>query len=184
MRQMRLVSLIGLALLLGACATIDDYPMTSAAIPVPGRLSESEIASIVTTIHQGEIDQGNAGLSRANSTAVRDFAQMLVTDHTNGRNSAQSVFSRLNITPMSNETSRMLQSGSQQTISALNTYAGSAFDRTFVQAQVDGHQWVLNTLDNILIPSAVSPDVRTLLQNQRASVSRHLDHARSLLNTL
>jgi putative membrane protein len=185
MRHMRLLSLLTIVLLMSACASSDYDSMTSSStMPMPGALGESDIASIVTAIHQGEIDQGNAALSRANSSGAREFAQMLVTDHTNGLNSARSTFGSLNITPTPNDTSRTLETGSRQTISALSTYNGAAFDRTFVQTHVDGHQWVLNTLDSVLIPSARSAEMRTLLQNQRASVSKHLDHARMLLNSM
>ena len=128
--------------------------------------------------------QANAALSKATSTDVRNFAQMMVTDHTNALNTAQSLFSSHNITATDNTTSTNLRNGSQQTITALNTYSRSSFDRTYMQAQVDAHQWLLNTLDSTLIPSAHSSAVRTLLQTQRGTVASHLDRARQILQGL
>jgi putative membrane protein len=189
------------SMLLWACAsttTMDanGQPMASSTGSMAGMsgmnnmngmamgMSESDIAAIVTAANEGEIQQGQTAASQATNADVRAFAQMMVTDHTNALNMGRDVFSRRNITPSDNDISRTLRSGSQQTVSALTTYTGSSFDRTYMQSQVDLHQWLLNTLDTNLIPSAHSTDVRNLLQTQRASVAMHLEHARTLLGRM
>ena len=159
-------------------------PMSSSSTLGGAAWSDSDIAAIMTAANQGEIDQANAALTRATSMDVRNFAQMMVTDHTNALNTAQSLFSSRNITATDNTTSTNLRNGSQQTITALNTYRRSSFDRTYMQAQVDAHQWLLNTLDSTLIPSAHLSAVRTLLQTQRGTVASHLDRARQILQGL
>jgi hypothetical protein len=72
---------------------------------------------------------------------------------------------------------------SRGTITNLGTYSGAAFDRAYMQSQVDLHQWLLTAMDTSLIPST-SGSARTLLETQRASVAAHLDQARRILNTL
>jgi putative membrane protein len=166
-----------LALFAGACATTDMNTM-------PGGLPQSDIAGIVMAANEGEIQQGNAASQRASSAAVRSFAQMMVADHTNALNEGRDVFGRVGVTPGENETSRRLRNDSQRTVTNLNTYSGAAFDRAYVQTQVNLHQWLLDTLDSTLIPSASSTEVRALLQKQRGSVATHLDHARRLLGSL
>ena len=181
MRKPTLLYLATVLVLFG-CSTYT--PMSSSSVLGGTPVSDSDIAAIVTAANQGEIDQANAALTKASSSAVRDFAQMMITDHTNALSAAQSLFSNRNITPTDNSTSNSLKSGSQQTISALNTYSGAAFDRTYMQAQVDAHQWLLNTMDSTLIPSASSSALRNLLQTQRGTVSAHLDRARQVLQGL
>jgi putative membrane protein len=105
--------------------------------------------------NEGEVQQGNVASTRATSADVRSFAQMMVTDHTNAMNTARDVFSRNGITAGENATSRSLRDTSQRTVTNLSTYSGAAFDRTYMQSQVDVHQWLLNSLDTALIPSAV-----------------------------
>jgi putative membrane protein len=160
-----------------ACATTDMQTM-------PGAMPENDVAGIVRTANQGEVEQGQAASSRAQSADVRSFASMMVTDHTAALNRANEVWSRNNITPTDNETSRTLADNSRRTISALSTYTGTAFDRQYMQAQVDLHQWLLTSLDTTLIPSARTPENRTLLQTQRGSVATHLERARQILNGL
>lgn len=166
-------------LIVGGCVTYD--PMISAG-PFPATsLTEAEIAGIVATVHQGEVDQGNVALRKASSSQVRDLAQMMVNDHSNALSSARDLFARMNLIPVDNTVAIDLQNNTRQTITALETYSGSAFDRQYAQAMVDQHQWVLNTIDTVLLPSVRSAEFRTALNNQRASVARHLEHARRVL---
>lgn len=179
MIQKRLPLLALLAVMLSACATTTTT-MTAPA----GATPEPEIAAIVMAANEGEVQQGQAASARASNADVRRFAQMMVTDHTNAMNMARDTFNRTAITPSDNNISNTLRANSQTTVTNLNTYNGPAFDRAYMQTQVDLHAWLLRQLDNALIPSTVTPEVRTLLQTQRASVAAHLDQARTILNAL
>ena len=172
-------------LLLAGCSTTSTMTSSSSS-SMPGttmgtRISDADIAAIVTNASQGEIDQGQVAQTKASSDEVRAFARMMVTDHTNALNQARSLFSERNIsTSTSYDVANNLQSLSQQTISALNTYSGDAFDRPYIQSQIDMHQWLLNSLDNNLIPSESSRQLRDFLQTQRTAVAMHLDRARQI----
>jgi putative membrane protein len=150
---------------------------------MPGMHPATDVAGIVQTANEGEIQQGQAASSRATSADVRAFAQMMVADHTAALSAAQATFQSEGITPAENATTRTLRDNSQRTIANLATFSGASFDRTYMQAQVDMHQWLLNTLDTALIPSSTG-NMRTLLQTQRASVATHLDRARQILGGL
>ncbi len=178
----RLVLISAIALIAADCST---YTMTSSSTLAGPVVSDSDIGSIMLTANQGEIDQGNAALARASSADVRSFAQMMVDDHTNALNDTNNLLSRRGITPSAtNDLSATLKSGSQQTISALNTYSGTAFDRQYIDSQVNLHQWLLSELDGSLIPSAHDRRLHDLLQAQRTTVAMHLDRARQLQQTL
>ena len=163
-------------ILLAGCATN--------TATMPNAISDSDIAAIVRTANQGEIDLGNAAAAKASAAEVKAFAQMMVSDHTGALNKANDLFTKKNITPTDNDTSRALQSGGQQTMSNLNTYTGAQYDRMYMQAMVDAHQWLLNTMDSTLIPSAHTRDLKDLLTTMRGAVSTHLDRARQILSGL
>ena len=187
MRIKSLTVLSALLLMTAACSV--NHDMTSSSSSMPGMTmgttySDSDIAAIVTNANQGEIEQGQTASSKANSDDVRAFARMMVTDHTNALNQAQSLLSRTNITASDNDISRGLQSGSSQTVSALNTYSGTDFDRQYINSQVDVHQWLLNTLDSTLIPAAHNRQFRDFLKTQRTAVAMHLDRAKQIQNNL
>lgn len=179
----RLIVISSALLLIAACSTNTNMT-SSSTMPMPGIYSDSDIAAIVTNANQGEVDQGQSALIKASSSEVRAFAQMMVTDHSNALTQARDLFSRKNISASDNDVSRSLQNNSQQVINALTTYSGSEFDRQYIQSQVDVHQWLLNTLDSTLIPSAHNRDLRSFLQAQRSAVATHLDRARQILSGL
>ncbi len=179
MTRLRIPMLALLAVLLSACATTTD----TATMPVGGT-PEGEIAAIMTAANEGEIAQGQAASGRATNADVRAFAQMMVADHTAALNAARDTFNRAGVNPTDNNITATLRANSQTTITNLNTYSGAAFDRTYMQTQVDLHSWLLNALDTALIPSAVTPELRTLLQTQRGSVATHLERARTILGRL
>jgi putative membrane protein len=174
-------------LLAAACATNDTMTSSSSMPGMPGNSrmwSDSDIAGIVRTANQGEVDQGQTASTRATSADVRAFAQMMVTDHTNALSQGTNLFSRNNIAPNDNDLSRNLQSNSQQAVSALSTYSGAEFDRQYIQSQIDMHQWLLSSLDNTLIPATRNRDLRNFLQTQRASVAAHLERARQIQGSI
>lgn len=174
MRVINAISILTAVLLLAGCAT---------GLTNPNMMSAPDIAGIVRTANQGEIDQGNAAAPKATNAEVKAFAQMMVTDHSAALNAANDLFTKHAIVPADNDTTRSLQSGSQQTINALGTYSGVAFDRAYMQAMIDAHQWLLNTMDSTLIPASRG-ELKDLLTSQRAAVSTHLDRARQILSGL
>ncbi|HEY0157266.1 MAG TPA: DUF4142 domain-containing protein [Thermoanaerobaculia bacterium] len=179
MIQKRLSLLAILVLMLSACATTTDTME-----PRAGATPEGDIAAIVTAANEGEIQQGQAASTRATNADVRAFAQMMVADHTAALNTARDTFNRAGINASDNTIANTLRASSQTTVTNLNTYSGADFDRAYMRTQVDLHAWLLNVLDVSLIPSAVTPELRTLLQTQRASVAAHLDQARGILSRL
>ncbi|HJQ39858.1 MAG TPA: DUF4142 domain-containing protein [Thermoanaerobaculia bacterium] len=150
---------------------------------MPGRMAANDIAGIVSTANEGEVQQGQAALTAASSAEVREFAQMMVNDHTSALSKARDVFARNGITPADNDTVRNLRDTGQRTVTNLSSYRGASFDRTYMQSQIDMHQWLLTNMDTVLIPSARG-DVRSLLEEMRGSVASHLEHARQIMGRL
>jgi putative membrane protein len=134
----------------------------------------------------GEVQEGQVALTRASSAVVQQFAQQMITDHTNALAQAQSTFAAAGITPSANNpTAQFLQAQTQQEIALLNTQSGTTFDRTYMQEQVNDHQKVLQMIDAILLPSAAAtPQVTTLLQQMRATVAQHLATAQTILTQI
>lgn len=84
------LSLLAL-LLIGLTAISCGSTMSSG---MPGRMPANDIAGIVATANEGEIQQGQAALSAASAAEVREFAQMMVNDHTSALSSARDTFAR------------------------------------------------------------------------------------------
>lgn len=179
MMQKRSFILMGvIALLAGGCATMTDGARSDA----PN--ADGHIANIAMVANEGEAQQGSAAATRASSSEVRSFAQMMVTDHTNALNAARDTATRAGITPLENDTTNALRTGTPTVIANLNTYSGAEYDRQYMQYQIALHQWLLNALDTQLIPLARNAELKSLLQTQRGSVAAHLERARAIRGRL
>jgi putative membrane protein len=181
------IALAAALLILGCAASHSTMTSSTSSPGMPGMamLSDADIAGIVSAANQGEIDEAGIANGKASSAEVRAFAQMMITDHTAALNAARDLFTRRGITAnMTDTTASQLASGAQQTVSNLSTYSGAAFDRAYMQSQVDTHQWLLNQLDSTLIPSAHNRELRQLLTTQRGAVAAHLDRARQIMGAL
>ena len=62
-------------------------------------ISDAQIAAIVVTANQVDIDAGKLALLRTSNDKVRTFAQLMVTDHTGVNTAATELVTRLNVTP-------------------------------------------------------------------------------------
>jgi putative membrane protein len=146
--------------------------------------TDPQIAAIVVTANQVDIDAGKLALSKAQSPDVKKFAQLMITDHSGVNKSATELVQKLHVTPESNPTSQSLQKGGDENLAALKNQSGGAFDRAYVDHEVAYHQNVIDAVDKTLIPSAQNPELKALLVKVRPAFVAHLDHAKQLQGEL
>ena len=146
-------------------------------------ISDAQIAAIVVTANQVDIDAGKLALLRTSNDKVRTFAQLMVTDHTGVNTAATELVTRLNVTPQASATSDALKAGGDKNIAHLKTLDGAAFDRAYVSQEVAYHQQVIDALDKVLIPGATNAELKALLVKVRPAFVAHRDHAKTLLAT-
>jgi putative membrane protein len=117
--------------------------------------TDPQIAAIVVTANQVDIDAGKLAKSKAENKEVKAFA-----------------------------TSRSLKSGGEANIEHLKTLTGAAFDRAYIDNEVTYHQSVLDAIDHTLIPSAKNAELKALLVKVRPAFEAHLVHAKQIQSTL
>lgn len=146
--------------------------------------SDPQIAAIVVTANQVDIDAGQLAQANASSKDVKDFARQMVTDHAAVNRSAVALVGKLKVTPEENDTSRSLKKGGDENLARLNKLKGAAFDRAYVDHEVTYHAAVLDAIDKTLIPSAANAELKALLEKSRPAFAAHLDHAKHIQSTL
>ena len=147
---------------------------------VRAQVTEAQIASIVVTANQVDIDAGKLAESKASNENVKKFAQLMITDHTGVNKQATELVTKLNVTPQDNLTSYSLQIEGEQNIAYLKTLSGAAFDKAYIDQEVTYHYLVLNAVDQTLIPSAQNAELKALLVKVRLAFVAHLEHAKQL----
>ena len=141
-------------------------------------LNDAQIAAIVVTANQVDIDAGKVAESRGSTTDVKAFGTQMVAAHTGVNKSAVQLATRLKVTPQDNATSKALKQGGDANVAHLKTLAGRAFDRAYIEHEVAYHQQVLDAIDHTLIPGATNQELKALLVKVRPAIAAHLEHAK------
>lgn len=143
-------------------------------------VTDAQIAAIVVTANQVDIDAGTLAHARSQNDAIKTFAQLMVTSHAAVNTSAVDLVNRLKLTPADNATSRSLKAAGDRNLAHLETLTDVAFDKAYIDHEVAYHQQVLDTLDQVLIPGATNAELKALLVKVRPAFAAHLKHAKHL----
>ena len=142
--------------------------------------TDPQIAAIVVTANQVDIDAGKLAKSRSKTKAVQEFAERMITDHTGVNKSATELVTKLHVTPEPNPTSESLQKGGDENLATLRKLEGHAFDKAYIDHEVAYHEAVLQAVDKTLIPSAKNAELKALLVKVRPAFVAHLEHAKKI----
>ncbi len=154
--------------------------ITAAVAATPGAPNDAQIAQIVVTANQVDIDAGNYAKSKAQAADVKAFAQQMVTDHTGVNKAATDLVTKLHVTPEDSATSKSLKQGGDDNLANLHKLSGADFDRAYVDHEVAYHQAVLDAMDSTLIPDAQNAELKALLVKVRPAFVAHLEHAKHI----
>ena len=154
-----------------------SFPFSNASAQ---SVNDAQIASIVVTANQVDIDAGKLAKSRSTTKEVKAFAELMITDHTGVNKSAKDLVAKLKVTPQDNSTSQSLKAGGDKNLANLKTLTGAAFDKAYVDREVAYHQQVIDALDKTLMPGATNDELKALLIKVRPAFVAHLEHAKHL----
>ena len=143
-------------------------------------VNDAQIASIVVTANQVDIDAGKVAVARGSNAEVKAFGQQMIDAHTGVNKSAVELVTKLKVKPEDNATSQALKAGGDKNVAALKALKGAEFDRAYVDHEVAYHQQVLDAVDQTLIPGAKNEELKALLVKVRPAFVAHLEHAKHL----
>jgi putative membrane protein len=146
--------------------------------------TDPQIAAIVVTANQVDIDAGKLAKTKGQAAEVKALAERMITDHTNVNQSATDLVHKLNVKPEPNPTSASLQKSADANLQNLKGLQGAAFDKAYVANEVTYHQTVIDALDKTLIPNAQNKELKNLLVKVRPAFLAHLEHAKYLQSKL
>jgi putative membrane protein len=146
--------------------------------------NDAQIAAIVVTANQVDIDAGRLAASKATNPDVKAYGQMMVTDHTGVNKQATDLAGKLGVKPEDNPTAQSLKTGGTDNMANLNKLSGAAFDKAYIDHEIAYHQAVLDAVDKTLIPSAQNAELKALLVKVRPAFAAHLEKAKQIQASL
>jgi putative membrane protein len=186
----------------GGSEAADDAGDTESSSDVSMVLTDDQIVTVLHVANQGEIQEAQLALMRAIDTQVRNFANMMITDHTAADAALATLFAAADAGPDADAAidaalstdgglpiapstvSAMLLQETMLQIQTLMLKTGAPFDLAYMSGQVATHSEVLQLIDNMLLPQATSPALKMALMDARTLVAAHLRLAVQILNGL
>jgi len=150
------------------------------AAPAAAGPTDAQIAHIVVTANQVDIDAGKLAQSKASNKEVKAFGKQMVTDHTGVNKQATALVKKLKVKPEDNPTSKSLMSGGEDNLKKLKGLKGKDFDQAYIDHEVAYHQAVLDAIDKTLVPNAKNEELKGLIVKVQPAFVAHLAHAKEL----
>jgi putative membrane protein len=159
-----------------ASSTAAAPAATAEAAPAPPALSDEQIAAITDAANSAEIAQAKLAESKSKNAEVKRFAAMMIKHHGEAKNKQ----AKLKLQPADSSDSTALKADAESTLDTLKKDSGKDFDKAYIDAQVDGHQKVLDALNQKLLPNVKSADLKAYLDEIKPKVEEHLRQAKEL----
>lgn len=110
--------------------------------------------------------------TKAGTKEVRDYAAMLVRDHTISQRQGLALAKRYHIT-ITLPTDTTIEVSHKQEMDQLNLLATAEFDKAFVQYMVADHLAIIKKVDSTLAPSARNAALRAFIHRLRPTLVAH-----------
>lgn len=147
-----------------AQTTLDEDTRTFMTKAAGGGILEVEL---------GQLAQQNAGSER-----VKNFGQMMVTEHTQANNDLKAVAGQKNVT-----LPETIPAEHQHHKDDLSRKKGAAFDKAYMKMMVDDHKKDIDEFEKAS-KNATDPDVKNFATQKLPVLRKHLDSAQAINKTL
>jgi putative membrane protein len=146
--------------------------------------TDPQIVGIVQTANQIDINQAKLALKKTSNPQVKEFANQMISDHTNLEKSVNDLAKKLGVAPEDSATSKQLKQQAADETKKLRSLRGKAFDKEYASHEVAYHQAVIDAAKNTLIPNANNAELKSALEGAAPLLQGHLEHAQQLEQSL
>src|SRR6185312_7034345 len=129
--------------------------------------------------NQGEVDDGQMVLKKATTPEAKAFAQRMLDDHGAALARVQALTVKLGLTPQQSQESQDKQIEGAIDDQILNRLRPPRFDLLYIDLEVLDHYDDLDAIDQHLLPSSCTPELKAEVTSERATVAAHESIARA-----
>lgn len=148
--------------------------------PTPAVYNDGQIAQVLTTANNGEINEAQVAESRAQKTDVKQFAVEMQAAHAKSNVEITALETKIGLMAEQSDINEQIQKNFAAEVDALKSAKAEDFDKLYIGDQVMIHQEFLSDLDGTFIPEAKNPDLKAYLQSVRTVVQQHLTEAQKI----
>jgi putative membrane protein len=137
-------------------------------------MSDQQFVDFAAQTDMLEANLGQLASSQASGQGVKDYAQMLVTDHTNDYNQLSTVAGKANLV-----VPKGLDAAHDRMIAPFQKLQGAAFDHRYIQEMIAGHTKAIAVYKKEAA-DAQNPDLKTYANQALPVLQKHFDGAKDL----
>ena len=146
--------------------------------------SDPQIVGILQAADQIDISHARLALKKSSDSQVKEFANQMISDHTNLDKSVADLAKKLGVAPAESDTSKQLKQQAAEETNKLNSLKGKNFDREYASHEVAYHQAVIDAAGKTLIPNAKNAELKSAIEGAAPLLQGHLQHAQQLQQSL
>ena len=178
---MKAITQLLIAVLLSTVAYADD-----AAKKEKLTATELQVVAHYHAVNLLEIDLGKTALKKAQSQAVKSYAEMLVKEHGEGDVKFKALAkSRKQIIPAEKpvtDADKAEMAETKKAVAALKKLKGADFEKEYLRMMVDGHDKELTKVDAKL-GEVQDAELAEMVRAKKPVLQKHADAARELQKT-
>jgi putative membrane protein len=146
-------------------------------------LTDANIVALLDEANMADSSAGAVASKKATNKAVKDFANLMMSEHHALRKQGQQLAKQLNVTPAPPATDP-LKPLAESEMTALNaTPKGAEFDRVYIEQEIAVHKAVLDLADNAE-GQAQNEQLKALIEQAKPVIQKHLDQAEEIQDQL
>jgi putative membrane protein len=162
-------------LALVAVPAISQKKHAHAVPPGTAAMTDQQFIVMAAQIDMMEANLGQKAANQASNDDVKNYAQMLVTDHTNDYQQLAAIAAKDNLT-----IPKALDDEHNKLIAPLDKLNGKAFDQNYIHAMIAGHTKAIAVFTRES-SDAQNGDVKSYAAATLPALQKHLDGAKDLM---
>ena len=157
------------------CMALFSAPALAQKKPAGAAMSDQDFVNFAAQTDMVEANLGQLAQNSASAQPVKDYGQMLVTDHTADYKQLQTLAAQANVSvPDAIDAAH-----NKSDITPFQKLKGKAFDTRYIHEMVAGHIKAL-ALYKKEADDASNPAIKTYAQNAIPVLQKHLDDAKAI----
>ncbi|MDQ3288486.1 MAG: DUF4142 domain-containing protein [Pseudomonadota bacterium] len=160
-------------------------PMGTPTEPTMGagmeqQASQGEAVAMLVAVNEHDIAAAEQAIEENVTGEVREFAEMLRTDHTRNLEQTRQLANSPGMQVADTQMVESMREKGQKELERLSQMEGDAYRKAFLDMMVRDHTEALSMIDNRMMPATTDASFRQHLTATREAISKHLERAREL----
>ena len=157
------------------CMALSSVPAIAQKAAGAGTMTDQQFVDLAAQTDMVEANLGQLAQNAASSQSVKQYAQMLVTDHTADYSKLQGLASQANVTVPS----AIDAAHNKMMVTPFQKLKGKQFDTRYIHDMVAGHTKAIAVYKKEA-ENATSPDIKSYAQDTIPTLQKHLDDAKAV----